>query len=48
LPIKLLIRGLLFLMYWHCFDGDDNVAAEFIARGFYIGINGMIFKHDLE
>lgn len=32
----------------HCFNGDDNEAAEFIARGFYIGINGMIFKHDLD
>lgn len=32
----------------HCFTGDIEEANEYINLGFLIGINGIIFKNDLE
>lgn len=37
------IRGVL-----HCFTGDKDDAKRFLSLGLHIGINGIIFKMDLE
>jgi TatD DNase family protein len=37
------VRGVL-----HCFTGTKEEAEKFLSLGFYFGINGIIFKVDLE
>lgn len=32
----------------HCFTGDWNEAKQYLDMGFYLGINGIIYKRDLE
>ena len=32
----------------HCFTGDLNEAKQYMELGFYLGINGIIFKLDLD
>ncbi|MDO8639599.1 MAG: TatD family hydrolase [bacterium] len=32
----------------HCFTGDWEQAQQYIEMGFYLGLNGIIFKLDLE
>jgi TatD DNase family protein len=32
----------------HCFTGDWQEAQRYLAMGFYLGFNGIIFKLDLD
>ncbi len=32
----------------HCFSGNKNDAKDYLEMGFYLGINGIIFKMNLE
>lgn len=32
----------------HCFTGDWSMAQQYLAMGFYLGFNGIIFKMDLR
>ncbi len=37
------VRGVI-----HCFSGSKSDAREYVEMGFYLGINGIIFKMNLE
>ena len=37
------LRGVI-----HCFTGDWNQAKQYLEMGFYLGINGIIYKLDLK
>jgi len=37
------LRGVI-----HCFTGDWNQAKQYLDMGFYLGINGIIYKRDLK
>lgn len=37
------LRGVI-----HCFTGTWQEAQEYLAMGFYLGFNGIIFKNDLD
>jgi len=43
LKVRPKIRGVI-----HCFTGSKEEAEEYIKLGFYIGLNGIIFKLDLD
>ena len=41
-------RGKIFSGVVHCFTGDWEEAQFFLGQGFYLGLNGIIFKTDLD
>ncbi|MCX6791255.1 MAG: TatD family hydrolase, partial [Candidatus Gribaldobacteria bacterium] len=41
--LEMKIKGVI-----HCFTGNWKQAQEYLALGFYLGFNGIIFKMDLE